>query len=76
VRVPTQASLMIFTPYEYPHWLSVSTDSEHSHQRLRASQLIRSQGALTLAVAVLDHHMIRRPACSFGFGATSRNASD
>jgi hypothetical protein len=25
---------------------------------------------------VLDHHMIRRPACSFGFGATSRNASD
>jgi hypothetical protein len=54
----------------------VSTDSEHSHQRLRASQLIRSQGALTLAVAVLDHHMIRRPACSFGFGATSRNASD
>src|SRR5215218_6245019 len=45
VRVPTQASLMIFTPYEYAHWLSVSTDSEHSHQWLRASQLIRSEGA-------------------------------
>src|SRR5918995_1693951 len=45
VRVPTGPSLMIFTPYEYPHWLSVSTDSEHSHQWLRASHLIRSEGA-------------------------------
>src|SRR5215213_10366772 len=45
VRVPTQASLMIFTPYEYAHWLSMSTDSEHSHRRLTAHLLLRSEGA-------------------------------
>jgi hypothetical protein len=45
VRVPTQASLMIFTPYEYAHWLSMSTESEHSHRCLAAHLLLRSDGA-------------------------------
>ena len=45
VRVPTQASLMIFTPYEYAHWLSMSTDREHSHRCQTAHLLLRSEGA-------------------------------
>jgi hypothetical protein len=29
---------MIFTPYEYAHWLSLSTDNQHSHRCLMASR--------------------------------------
>ena|SRR5215210_6620185 len=67
-------------PAGYPKpsdWLSMSTDSEHSHRRLTAHLLLRSRVQVALA-----HRRARPPhdqeagVLGFGFGATARNASD